>query len=141
MLYGSGRLAKFRPSFVGSEPSAMRPCEFCKTRDHGVNAASACVGQRAATEGCKSGAEYDAGVDEISVGDDFLAQYSGAFVGKRKNESVFEVGRRLRRWRRGFLRLAIDPLVEPFTALASEFFGGDQRIETRGVRLLLVECL
>src|SRR4051812_48220086 len=112
MLHGSGRLAQFRPSIVGSEACAMRTREFLKTCDYRIDTALARVGQRTATERCKARAENDTRVDQIRIRDDPFAQHRGAFVGEREDEPVLQVRRWLCGWSRRLDRLAITPHVE-----------------------------
>src|SRR5688572_30813515 len=99
----------------------MHPREFRQPRHHRIDAALARIGQRAAAEWCESRTEYHAGVDEVRISDDLLAQHRCAFVGQRENQAILEI--RGRRGGRGgrLERLAITPLVETFAALASEF--------------------
>src|SRR5689334_6010389 len=123
-LYGSAGLAKFRPSFVGRETRAVGACEFRQARDDGIDAASACISQRTTAKWCKPRSENHAGVDEVGIGHDFLAQHRGAFVGQRQDQPVLEILRRLGHRARGLHGLAVDPAIETFAALAAELLRG-----------------
>src|SRR5262245_59107851 len=76
----SAGLSKFRPSFVGSKARAVCARELGQARNHRVDAALACIAERAAAERSESRRENDARVDEIGIGHDLLAQYRGAFI-------------------------------------------------------------
>src|SRR5688572_13772211 len=139
MSPGSVALAEFRPSRVGIETRAMRPCEVLESADDYVDAAFARVRQRSAAKRGKARSKDHAGVDEVRVRDDFLPQYRGALVGEREDQPVFQI-----MWRRGrrrcrLDRLAVAPDIKSLATLAPEFSGRDQRVEARGVGLLLVE--
>src|SRR6185437_5632908 len=119
-----------RPALVGSKTCAMSLCELPQTLHTGRDTSRARVMQRAAAKGRKAGAEDDAGIDEVRVLDDALAQTCHALIDQRQNQPVGQLrgGRRVVHFAHD---LAVLPGIEALAALAAEMALLHQRAHLR----------
>src|SRR5271170_5913307 len=118
------------PARVRREAWSITVSQFQQPRVHGGKTAAAGVLHRAAAERGKTRPEDDPGIEQIGIVDHLLAQAGNAFVDQRKNQSIFEIRRRLAA-RLGPLRLAVGPAVKPLTTFAAELLGGHQLAHPR----------
>ena len=103
------RHAIYRSNCQPASGAKRSPCTLrssCEPRDDRVDAARARVLNRAAAKRREARAEDHAGIDQVRILDDALAEHGDRFIDQRQHQAILQIRRRRRPAVGGFCGLS-----------------------------------